>query len=208
MTLNIIYNRVPDVIGQLIAKNVHELNLAEVLSELKSKRPSSLYIRGLKNRLQNCLQQKADAADMDIMQFMGGEIGQYVNIIHHTEMGEIEEGIGYSWKPYTRTDYLKEWKKNKYSHKSFHDITNEEWSKLYATSQHIMNENTIEVSIMIGSIPNSPDFAEFEELNDNIYMWEYPGFIPLTICIDSELVILQRIPLTKKQRYIRGHSDN
>ena len=49
MTLAI-YNRLPDVLSDIIAKNLHELNMADLMNELTKYGPDDWYCKGHANK--------------------------------------------------------------------------------------------------------------------------------------------------------------
>jgi hypothetical protein len=139
------------------------------------------------------------------MQISGGEIGQYVTILDDDDTGINEDGFGTLWSSYTPNDRLDKWRNNPHSLKQFHHYTDEDWSNRYATKiiPSGLDDNRVTVRLMIGSIPDTPEFAAFKELEDDVFMMRYPGFIPVDIMMDSVEITQHTIPLTSEQRHCR-----
>lgn len=189
----------------IIARNVHELNMADVFSELKEMWSDNGGKTWLGHRLRLVLQHYADEGKIRVEQYMGGLVGQEINIEH----GMIEEGpdrglsylsgVGRTWIPYT-TNYLKNWRSTGYANHEHYHLTESDWSTEYATWNKNIGENRLLIRMMVGHIPvDIPGFEDFEPLRNIDYMMRYPAFIPVSVTIDRDMVSLTYVDLDKDQ---------
>lgn len=191
---------------------MHQLLFADVMKELKSKRATTVHGEGLLDRFTTAWQHVANERRIEIVQISGGEIGQHVYIMDENDSVMDDSGFGFIWKPYSyyrvSNTYLDTWRNNVHSLKKFHHFTDEDWCKRYATKiiPSELYNNKVIVRLMIGSIPNTPEFAEFEELEDSVFMMRYPGFIPVDIMINKSDVVQRSVKYTPTQRKRRDSS--
>lgn len=173
------YTRLPDAVAHTIAKMVQELLFADVLMEMRRRLLSQfgvvLFTMGIDCKL-------------EVAQYHGEMIGQNIRI-----QGWIGD-IGKIWCPYEE-DWLSEWQENKHSLKQFHCYLDKTWECEYATKQtpSDMEDGMIDMILMIGSIPKTPEFAKFEALENDEYMMRYPGFIPVSVRVYRHNLTLEEV---------------
>lgn len=201
------YHTLPTALLQNIDKTVHELCLAEVMAEMKSKR--EVYFKRLLDEFTDTWNAFSNERRVRLVQICGSKIGQYVILLGDDDQSINDHGYGTLWSSYTPNGRLDKWRNNPNSLKQFHHYTDEDWSKHYSTkiSRSGLDDNRQIVRLMIGSIPKIPAFAKFQKLEDEEFMMQYPGFIPVEILLDYGFGMLSQrdITLTDEQRQYRNN---
>lgn len=201
-----IYNQLPSVLGDIVAKNLHELNMADVLSEFHELDMAML-------RLEIIMQHYASQGRIRIIQFSGGKVGQEIHLIHPiTDDGnDMSNGnVGRSWNIFDEREdeFMNWWRKSgvitesdpeyHYTYEDWYDYSN--WNINYG-------DGLSRVRIMLQHIPDHPDFDEIDDLNTGEnFVSKYPNFIPIFItvptnCISKVEVHLNTIQLSIKHGF-------
>ena len=196
MTIELIYNYFPYSIGQIIAKNVHEFSLHDVLSQLIDLYNHKMKIslvnnefnefltendgeRWLEKRLQIVLQYYANEGRIYLKQYTGIRVGQSIHLVDR--INTLSTDCGQSW--YTsRDNFFQWWRNGDYAIPDLTHLTQQEWSDNYGTYTEYVDDKHVQVCLMF-NIPVLPDFEEFASLRTGDYMLQYPGFIPIYVII-------------------------
>jgi len=202
MTLAI-YNRLPDVLSDIIAKNLHELNMADLIHEFRT-----LDIPIL--RLEIIMQHYASQGYIRIVQFSGGRVGQEIYLLHPlTEDGnDMTSGnVGRSWNTFDEQAdaWMTVWREEgsvTEDDPEYH-YTNEDWHN-YSRWNIPYEDGLSRVRIMLQCIPEHPDFAELDMLqSEDNFIAQYPGFIPVFITVPTQCISEIEIPLNTIQLSIK-----
>jgi len=198
-----VYNRLPNVLGDIIARNLHELNMADVLTEFCEQ---DLLLR----RLQIIMQHYASEGRIRMTTLYGGKVGQTIYLIHplvNDQVANMDGNIGHSWNTFDKgqDDWMAFWRQEDVVHESdpeFH-YSNDEWIRL-SEYEEINHNGTSRVCLWLHQIPDHPDFAELEMLrSDDNFITNYPGFIPVYVTLPTHHITEENIPLTTMQLSIK-----
>jgi len=195
----IVYKRLPDVLSDIVAKNLHELYMADLLPSLQF---------GQLRRLKIIMQHYASEGRIRIIIHKGGKIGQSVYLIHPLPMDDdqdlFSDNIGRSWNTFDeqQNNWMTSWREER-GIGTVEAYTDEDW---YQFSKFTINhsDNISSARIMLNYIPDHPAFAELEDLRlvDN-FITHYPGFIPIYVMIPTLHISTEEIPLTTMQLSIK-----
>ena len=197
-----VYSRLPNVLGDIIARNLHELNMADVLTEYCAQ---DLLLR----RLQIIMQHYASEGRIRLTMLHEGKVGQAIYLIYPLLNDEVvfDGNVGCSWNTFDeeQDDWMAFWRQNgivNASDPEFH-YSNDEWNQL-SEYEEINNNGTSRVCLWLRQIPDHPDFAELEELQSgDHFVTQYPGFIPVYVTLPTQHIINENIVLTTMQRAIK-----
>lgn len=198
-----IYSRLPNVLGDIVAKNLHELSMADVMTEFRA-----LDIPML--RLEIIMQHYASQGYIRIVQFSGGRVGQEIYLIHPlTEDGnDMTSGnVGRSWNTFDEQAdaWMTVWREEgsvTEADPEYH-YTDEDWYDYSNWNIHY-GDGLSRVRIMLQCIPEHPDFAELDMLHsEDNFITQYPGFIPVFITVPNNCISNIEIPLNTIQLSIK-----
>jgi len=198
-----IFNRLPNVLGDIVAKNLHELSMADVMTEFRA-----LDIPIL--RLEIIMQHYASQGYIRIVQFSGGRVGQEIYLLHpRMEDGnDMTSGnIGRSWNTFDEQAdaWMTIWREEgsvTEDDPEYH-YTNEDWHD-YSRWNIPYEDGLSCVRIMLQCIPEHPDFAELDMLqSEDNFITQYPGFIPVFINVPTQCISEIEIPLNTIQLSIK-----
>ena len=192
----------PTVLGDIVAKNVHELNMATVHTEFYQQ---DLLMR----RLEIILQHYASADRIRVHLCKGGRVGQDIYLSHPFTDNEDHplSIIGRSWDTFDEqedawmTFWLKESNLTE-SDPEYH-YTDEDWDRFSSWTDNYGNGFS-RVCLMLHCLPDHPDFAELNELrsNDN-FLTYYPGFLPVYVTLPTHCISTTEISLNNTQLAIK-----
>ena len=194
MSIERIYNYFPYSIGQIIAKNIHEFGLHNVLTQLidlhvhKTKfslvnNEFNVWLTEndgelwLEKRLQIVLQHYANEGRIHLKQYIGNRVGQSIHL--KDQLNNLLPECGRSWS-IINDDFFEWWKGSDYAIPVLTHLTQQEWSDNYGTWVEYVDDHHIRVCLMF-NIPLLSDFEEFVSLRTGEYMLQYPGFTPIYI---------------------------
>ena len=185
----------PDVLSDIIAKNLHELYMVDLLPGLQF---------GPLRRLEIIMQHYASEGCIRIIIHKGGKIGQSVYLIPNHDLFNI----GSSWNTFDeeQDNWMTIWRDQggvNEDDPEYH-YTDADW---YQFSKFTIDHgnNFSSVRLMLNCIPDHPAFDELEDLRsgDN-FIIQYPGFIPIQVTIPTHHISTEEVPLTAMQLSVKN----
>ena len=194
----------PTVLGDMVAKNVHELNMCDVRTEFHEQ---DLLMR----RLEIILQHYASEDRIRVHMCKDGKVGQEVYLIHpftdNEDQALISGNIGRSWDTFDEQEdrWMAVWRGDSNlteSDPEYH-YTDEDWNQ-FSTWTDNYDDGCCRVRLMLHHLPDHPDFAELDELrSDDNFLAHYPGFLPVYVTLPAHCISTTEIPLNNAQLSIK-----
>ena len=194
----------PTVLGDMVARNLHELHMADVHTEFYQQ---DLLMR----RLEIILQHYASADRIRVHLCKDGKVGQEVYVIYpftDNEDQDLSSGnIGRSWNTFDEQEdaWMTFWRGDSNiteSDPEYH-YTDEDWYQFSRWSSDD-GDGFSRVRLMLKQLPNHPDFAELDELrSSDTYLRRYPGFLPVYVTLPTHCISTTEFSLTNSQLAIK-----
>lgn len=207
LTMLSVCKLLPTVLGDMVAKNVHELHMVDVHTEFYQQ---DLLMR----RLEIIMQHYASADRIRVHMCKDGKVGQEVYLIHpftDNEDQPLSSGdIGRSWNTFDEQtdDWMAFWLKDSNlteSDPEYH-YTDEDWNQYsnWTSDDGNYGDGFSRVRLMLHHLPDHPDFDELDELrsSDN-FLTYYPGFLPVYVTLPTHCISTTEIPLNNMQLAIK-----
>jgi len=194
------YHQLPNVLRDIIDKNVHQLCMADVVTEFHKK-------NWLMRRLEIILQHYASEGRLRLYRCTGGKVGQVIRLLPADE--EEEELIGRNWNTFDESEdaWMNFWRQDggiseadpEYSY------TDEDWLEYSIWAQDAGDGDDVRrVRLMLHHLPNHSDFDEVEDLDSgDTFLATYPGFLPIYVTLKKQYISDVDYPLTTSQLAIK-----
>jgi len=185
-------NDAPTDVSNIVYRMKHEMDHAEVLTEL-------LDYDWVIREIELAFQAHARDGLIRVQQLSGGMVGQTVTIIPRVP-DEPSYEVGHRWLTYNREQmqHLADW--GEYAGDK--GWTDEDWSEHYGTWKEDIGNGLVRVRIMIQELPSSL-FGGFEHRGTTDHYARFPDFMPIEVIIPSWCVVSTEIPLNQHQRAVK-----
>jgi hypothetical protein len=196
------YHQLPNVLRDIVDKNLHQLRMADVVTEFHKK-------DWLIRRLEILLQHYASEGRLRLCRCTGGKVGQVIRLL---PADEEEELIGCNWDTFDKSEdaLMNFWRQNggvseadpEYSY------TDEDWLEYSIWAQDAGKDGDGDdvhcVRLMLHHLPNHSDFDELEDLDSSdTFLATYPGFLPIYVTLKKQYISDVDYPLTISQLSIK-----